>query len=476
MDKKAQINDFAVWTTKYINDLPDSSFLYIESGGKKDGEGKTTPRALRHFPYKDASGKIDLPHLRNAIARIPQSNLPENLKKTLQNKAKAILDKEKEKRGLSLYGLEYESKEFQETSEKQRFAKDIMRVGKYTHPIAGWTLNVDTARMDKWIAAFRKMRANGIDIEVVKDHSARADDVVGYLVDMYRKDDVLYGVHELIGESSIDLARRVKNVSVSVISDFVDGKGNHYGEAIVHSAIVQRPVVPNQEPFIQIAASSLTGSEYRQVEFLQRDNSIIFNEESNNNVNNSNGDNEMNELIEQLSQLIGKELDEKTAIDGVKSYIDELKTSRDEANKKLSVIESQQNQNGNDKQIEIDPDALEMLAESAEEKFNSLVEKGKITPVVAKKLKGLFIGDKGQYNLSMLSKRFSNSDKSIVKQVVEILEENQPVVNLSSKTGVQVLNNSLAQDTSKDTEQLKKEKEELLKEMSIMAGVDVSDK
>jgi len=62
-----------VWSTKYINDLPDSCFAYIEPGGKKDEEGKTKPRSLRHFPYKDKDGKIDLPHLRNALARVPQS-------------------------------------------------------------------------------------------------------------------------------------------------------------------------------------------------------------------------------------------------------------------------------------------------------------------------------------------------------------------------------------------------------------------
>jgi hypothetical protein len=64
------------WTTEYINDLPDSSFAYIEPSGTKDGEGKTTPRTLRHLPYKDKDGKVDLPHLRNALARLPQTNLP----------------------------------------------------------------------------------------------------------------------------------------------------------------------------------------------------------------------------------------------------------------------------------------------------------------------------------------------------------------------------------------------------------------
>jgi hypothetical protein len=82
---------FAVWTRKAINDLPDSCFLYIEPGGTKDSEGKTKPRSLRHFPYKNASGKIDLPHLRNAIARIPQSGISAAKKASLQARARRLL-------------------------------------------------------------------------------------------------------------------------------------------------------------------------------------------------------------------------------------------------------------------------------------------------------------------------------------------------------------------------------------------------
>ena len=87
----------AEWSTGSVNDLPDSSFLYVESG-EKDDEGKTTPRSKRHLPYKDASGKVDLPHLRNALSRLGQSNtgsgdgwLTPELRKRLQSKAESIL-------------------------------------------------------------------------------------------------------------------------------------------------------------------------------------------------------------------------------------------------------------------------------------------------------------------------------------------------------------------------------------------------
>ena len=62
----------AKWTTAFINNLPDASFAVVEKGGTKDSGGKTTPRTYRHLPYKDGAGKVDLPHLRNAMARANQ--------------------------------------------------------------------------------------------------------------------------------------------------------------------------------------------------------------------------------------------------------------------------------------------------------------------------------------------------------------------------------------------------------------------
>jgi hypothetical protein len=57
----------AEMTGKAINDLDDSAFAYVEPGGKKDASGKTIPRSKRHFPIQDKA------HVRNALARAPQS-------------------------------------------------------------------------------------------------------------------------------------------------------------------------------------------------------------------------------------------------------------------------------------------------------------------------------------------------------------------------------------------------------------------
>jgi hypothetical protein len=85
----------AVWSTAYKNKLPDSAFLYVAPGGEKDSEGKTVPRARRYFPVRDDKGKLDIPHLRNAIARIPQSTAPgltEQKIRDLQDKARRLLE------------------------------------------------------------------------------------------------------------------------------------------------------------------------------------------------------------------------------------------------------------------------------------------------------------------------------------------------------------------------------------------------
>lgn len=83
------------WTAAQVNELPDSSFLWVGPGGTKE-EGKTTPLSLRKLPVKDSAGKVDLAHVRNALARIPDSDIPEAEKAGLTKKAQALLDAAKE--------------------------------------------------------------------------------------------------------------------------------------------------------------------------------------------------------------------------------------------------------------------------------------------------------------------------------------------------------------------------------------------
>ena len=60
-----------VWTRRYINSLPDSTFAIVY---------KENDRVVRKFPHHNADGIIDLPHLRNANSRLPQSDIPAEYK------------------------------------------------------------------------------------------------------------------------------------------------------------------------------------------------------------------------------------------------------------------------------------------------------------------------------------------------------------------------------------------------------------
>lgn len=99
----------AEWTTAFINDLPDAAFAVILKSGKKDKGGKTTPRSLRLLPHHTAAvtnGRdnktVDLPHLRNALARVGQirgsKKAKDQARKHLEAHAKELLKTDKKKK------------------------------------------------------------------------------------------------------------------------------------------------------------------------------------------------------------------------------------------------------------------------------------------------------------------------------------------------------------------------------------------
>lgn len=60
---------FKRWTIKFRNSLPNSVFAVIEPAYLK---GETLDKRARHLPFRDQTGKIDKPHLQNALSRVNQ--------------------------------------------------------------------------------------------------------------------------------------------------------------------------------------------------------------------------------------------------------------------------------------------------------------------------------------------------------------------------------------------------------------------
>jgi len=90
--KEGTKTEKAKWTTDYINILPNSSFAVIEPDYLA---GKIENKKARHLPFKDEDGKIDLPHYRNALARVNQIKpITKSITtKELRSKAKIELEK-----------------------------------------------------------------------------------------------------------------------------------------------------------------------------------------------------------------------------------------------------------------------------------------------------------------------------------------------------------------------------------------------
>jgi len=305
----------------------------------------------------------------------------------------------------------------------QRYVKDLIKVGLYVHPFAGWELDVTPERMDRWVAAFGQMKEAGIDVEAVKDHSFNADDVVGYVVDMFRDVDedgkpTLFGVHELVGEESIALAGRVKNVSIWLEQNYVDGTGREFGEAIIHSSIVQQPVAPDQKGFVPVKAAS--GRQAKAASLRQ-----------------ATGEPEMK--IEDWRKLLGagEDLTDENLLERVGDRLSKLGGEKDDAVGKVTKLEQDiEAMKGKVADLEakaagrgepqVDPDAIEMLAEGTADKLDGLAAKGHITPAVAASLKVALVGKPGAYNARALSRSANGGTDPLAKLVIAALADNTP--------------------------------------------------
>jgi hypothetical protein len=182
-----QLNE-AVWSTKFVNDLPDSSFAAIMPGGEKDEGGKTTPRGLRKLPYKDATGKVDLPHLRNALARIGATKgLTAAQKASAQRKLDAAAKKHlKTRQGEA----EVDVPTDEEMTEVAGSLRDTAR--RIEDSFHG-----TFSPRDRWEGPYR-------DRDVFMGHPTLGDSII---VD-HKEDGITYAVPFVLGEDGVEFSTR----------------------------------------------------------------------------------------------------------------------------------------------------------------------------------------------------------------------------------------------------------------------------
>jgi HK97 family phage prohead protease len=145
----------AQMSTQDVNDLPDSDFAHIEPGGTKDASGKTVPRSLRHFPIHDAA------HVRNALARAPQSPFGDKAMPKIKAAAKRFgIDSDSDGGRSSLRDAEVERR-YVPGAVETRVASDGQKIGGYASVFGKLSRNLGGFVEQVGLTAFNQARQLG---------------------------------------------------------------------------------------------------------------------------------------------------------------------------------------------------------------------------------------------------------------------------------------------------------------------------
>jgi len=236
------INKEAEWSTAAVNNLPDSSFGWIQDGGKKDEEGKTTPRSLRHLPYKNASGTPDLAHVRNALARIGQvKGLPTEKKAALIAKFQRIL-KDQETENYQEYEEPFEYVDFLNNTDISII--EVLRIGK----ILDRDLTVTKEMLEQYVKNFQN-NVYGSELQINIGHN-REGEAAGWIKDLYVDGDTLMAKVEWtpLGREKIE-SKQFKFTSSELAPSWPDAKtGKKVRNVFIGAALTNIPAVKGMAP------------------------------------------------------------------------------------------------------------------------------------------------------------------------------------------------------------------------------------
>lgn len=300
----------------------------------------------------------------------------------------------------------------------RKFRKELIRTGKFTHPVTGQDFQIDGKWLDNAESQFKKMVAAGVKVPVMSGHSFSADDARGGALDIFREGDSLVGIMELVGEDGISAAGR-NDVSIFAEPSFKDAHGNEYPWAIQHVALTPVPVIPGMSGFVSLAASRDGNKGKDDVPVFRLSTEL----------------NKMNENIARLAKAMGLSLaadaTEEAATEQMLAHVakqgetvqsitasrDSEKKRADEATLALSAA----------KPKEYDEPTLSLHRENREMKIDAVYKAGKITKDACQKLKDIWIG--GDKSLA-LSATLDTANNQRFKETIDMLNAAPPIRTL----------------------------------------------
>lgn len=137
-----------------------------------------------------------------------------------------------------------------------KYAKDVVRVGKWLHPLTGQAVEFDSERLQRLAKNTSAYLANGNKIPFPDGHSMKVKDNMGFWPGPFIVHrDALVAVVEPTDEAAkVKIADgSLDGVSVYIETGVVDPKGNKYDEVITHVCGTNYPVLTGQGDFLKLS-------------------------------------------------------------------------------------------------------------------------------------------------------------------------------------------------------------------------------
>lgn len=145
-----------------------------------------------------------------------------------------------------------------------KFAKDVVRVGKWVHPLDGREVVFDPARLQRLAENTQLYLARGNKIPFPDGHSTKVKDNMGFWPGPFIvHKDALVGVVEPTDEDAKKgiLDGSLDAVSVYIEPNVIDPKGNKYAEVITHVCATNYPVLTEGGEFLKLSQKDAEAAE-----------------------------------------------------------------------------------------------------------------------------------------------------------------------------------------------------------------------
>lgn len=156
------------------------------------------------------------------------------------------------------------------TGSPRTYRKEVVYLGNFIKrdPKSGsvqFELPVDETLLDHWVATFKKMQAEGIDVPVPLEHTADPEKNRGKVIKLtkeqnpHREGPSLYAYIQFRDAESEKMAAS-SQVSLYSPPEFVSGKDTKYVRPIRHVALTDYPLIPGLANFEKAVVASLVSN------------------------------------------------------------------------------------------------------------------------------------------------------------------------------------------------------------------------